>query len=58
MPAPVKRRSFELIRTGLSESATAQVVSVSVSCGSVWFTDGGGVSFIESPISRALPVAR
>jgi transposase, IS30 family len=28
MPAPVKRRSFELIRTGLSGSAAAQVVGV------------------------------
>jgi transposase, IS30 family len=51
MPAPVKRHSFELIRTGLSGSAAAQVVGVSVSCGSLWFIDTGGMSFIEIPIS-------
>lgn len=52
MPATVKRRYFELIRTGLSGSAAAQRVGVSLSCGSVWFIDAGGVSFTEKPISR------
>ena len=51
MPAEVKRRYFELIRTGLSGSAAAQEVGVSLSCGSLWFIDAGRVSFIETPIS-------
>src|SRR5215217_4207618 len=51
MPAAVKRRYFELIRTGLSGSAAAQEVGVSLSCGSLWFIDAGRVSFIEIPIS-------
>jgi IS30 family transposase len=52
MPAAVKRRYFELIRTGLSGSAAAQEVGVSLSCGSLWFIDAGRVSFIEAPISQ------
>jgi IS30 family transposase len=51
MPTPVKRRYFELIRSGLSGSAAAQQVGMSLSCGSVWFVDAGRVSFIETPIS-------
>src|SRR5215213_5860656 len=51
MPAAVKRRYFELIRTGLSGSAAAQEVGVSLSCGSLWFIDAGRVSFIETRIS-------
>jgi transposase, IS30 family len=51
MPAAVKRRYFELIRTGLSGSAAAQEVGVSLSCGSLWLIDAGRVSFIETPIS-------
>jgi len=51
-PAAVKRRYFELIRRGLSGSAAAQRVGVSLSCGSLWFIDAGSVSFIERPISR------
>ena len=51
MPAAVKRRYFELIRTGLSESAAVQQVGVSLSCRSVWFIDAGRVSFIDRPIS-------
>jgi transposase, IS30 family len=51
MPAAVKGRYFELIRTGLSGSAAAQEVGVSLSCGSVWFIDAGRVSFVETPIS-------
>ncbi|MBM0240554.1 IS30 family transposase, partial [Micromonospora sp. ATA32] len=47
----VKRRYFELIRTGLSGSVAAQRVGVSLSCGSLWFIDAGSVSFIETPIS-------
>ncbi|EHR53422.1 transposase, IS30 family [Saccharomonospora marina XMU15] len=50
-PAAVKRRYFELIRTGMSGSAAAQRVGVSLSCGSVWFLDAGQVAFIEKPIS-------
>jgi len=51
MPAAVKRRYFELIRTGQSGSEAAKRVGVSLSCGSLWFIDAGRVSFIESPIS-------
>jgi transposase, IS30 family len=50
-PAAVKRRYFELIRTGLSGSRAAQRVGVSLSCGSLWFIDAGRVSFVETPIS-------
>ena len=51
MPAAVKRRYFELIRTGLSGAKAAKRVGVSLSCGSLWFIDAGRVSFIETPIS-------
>jgi len=51
MPLAVKRRYFELIRTGLSGSEAAKRVGVSLSCGSLWFIDAGRVSFIESAIS-------
>jgi IS30 family transposase len=51
MPATVKRRYFELIRAGLSGSQAAQVVGVSLSCGSLWFIDAGRVSYLETPIS-------
>jgi transposase len=51
MPTVVKRRYFELIRAGLSGSAAADEVGVSLSCGSLWFIDAGQVSFIEIPIS-------
>ena len=51
MPAVVKRRYFELIRTGLSGSQAAKRVGVSLSCGSLWFIDAGRVSFIETAIS-------
>lgn len=50
-PLEVKRRYFELIRQGLSGSAAAQEVGVSLSCGSLWFIDAGSVNFIEKPIS-------
>jgi len=51
MPAGVKRRYFELIRTGLRGSQAAGRVGVSLSCGSLWFIDAGSVSFVETPIS-------
>ena len=51
MPGAVKRRYFELIRTGLSGSQAAERIGVSLSCGSLWFIDAGGVSFVEVPIS-------
>jgi transposase, IS30 family len=50
-PAAVKRRYFELIRTGLSGSQAVKRVGVSLSCGSLWFIDAGGVDFIDAPIS-------
>jgi IS30 family transposase len=51
MPAEVKRRYFELIRSGLSGSEASQRVGVSLSCGSVWFIDAGRVAFVDAPIS-------
>jgi transposase, IS30 family len=51
MPASVKRRYFELIRTGMSGSDAARAVGVSLSCGSLWFIDAGSVRFIDTPIS-------
>jgi transposase, IS30 family len=51
MPAAVKRRYFELIRSGLSGSEASQRVGVSLSCGSVWFIDAGRVAFTDAPIS-------
>ena len=51
MPPDVKRRYFELIRTGLSGSEASQRVGVSLSCGSLWFIDAGRVAFIDAPVS-------
>ena len=51
MPAQVKRRYFELIRSGRSGSDASQRVGVSLSCGSVWFIDAGRVAFTDVPIS-------
>jgi transposase, IS30 family len=51
MSTAVKRRYFELIRTGRSGSQAAQEVGVSLSCGSLWFIDAGGVSYVETAIS-------
>jgi transposase, IS30 family len=51
MPPEVKRRYFELIRSGLSGSEASQRVGVSLSCGSLWFIDAGRVAFIDAPIS-------
>src|SRR4051812_2975837 len=51
MPAAVKRRYFQLIRTGMSGAAAAERVGVSLSCGSLWFIDAGRVTFVEEPIS-------
>jgi transposase, IS30 family len=51
MPAAVKRRYFQLIRTGLSGSAASEMVGVSLSCGSLWFIDAGSVNYVETPIS-------
>jgi|ERR1019366_1770686 transposase len=47
----VKRRYFELIRSGLSGSEASQRVGVSLSCGSLWFIDAGRVAFIDAPVS-------
>lgn len=48
----MKRRYFELVRTGMSGAAAAERVGVSLSCGSLWFIDAGSVNMIEKPISR------
>jgi IS30 family transposase len=49
MPGSVKRRYFELIRSGVRGAEAARRVGVSMSCGSVWFIDAGGVHIIETP---------
>jgi IS30 family transposase len=52
MPASVKRRYFELIREGHKGAAAACRVGVSISCGSLWFLDAGGVLITDpGPIS-------
>jgi transposase, IS30 family len=51
MPTEVKRRYFELIRSGVRGARAADEVGVSLSCGSVWFIDAGSVSYLETPIS-------
>jgi transposase, IS30 family len=51
MSLDVKRRYFELIRTGMRGARAADEVGVSLSCGSLWFIDAGSVSYVESPIS-------
>jgi hypothetical protein len=48
MPTVVKRRYFELIRSGVRGARAADEVGVSLSCGSVWFIDAGSVSYIET----------
>ncbi|UMP06843.1 helix-turn-helix domain-containing protein [Amycolatopsis sp. EV170708-02-1] len=53
-PVVVKRRYFQLIRTGMSGSAAAERVGVSLSCGSLWFIDAGQVNFVDKPISPRL----
>jgi transposase, IS30 family len=52
MPTAVKKRYFELIRSGMKGAAAARSVGVSTSCGSLWFLDAGGVIITEPrPIS-------
>ncbi|GIF45458.1 IS30 family transposase [Actinoplanes xinjiangensis] len=51
MSLDVKRRYFELIRTGMRGARAAAAVGVSLSCGSLWFIDAGSVSIVETPIS-------
>jgi IS30 family transposase len=51
MPPEVKRRYFELLRSGIRSSVAARLVGVSVSCGSLWFLDAGAVHIVERPIS-------
>jgi transposase, IS30 family len=50
-PLDVKRRYFQLIRTGMRGARAADEVGVSLSCGSLWFIDAGSVSYVETPIS-------
>jgi IS30 family transposase len=51
MSPDVKRRYFELIRTGMRGARASAEVGVSLSCGSLWFIDAGSVSYVETPIS-------
>jgi hypothetical protein len=44
------RRYFELIRSGVRGSVAARQVSVSLSCGSLWFIDAGQVASIDVPV--------
>src|SRR3954454_22034033 len=48
-PIWVKRRYFELIRSGMKGVDAAREVGVSLSCGSLWFIDAGAVEFVEAP---------
>jgi hypothetical protein len=43
MPTLVKKRYFELIRSGMKGAAAARVVGVSTSCGSLWFLETDAV---------------
>ena len=51
LPSSVRRRYFELIRSGLKGAAAARRVGVSTSCGSLWFIDSGSMAPPDSPIS-------
>ena len=51
MPPELKRRYFDLIRSGVRSSVAARLVGVSVSCGSLWFLDAGAVHIVERRIS-------
>jgi IS30 family transposase len=51
LPSSVRRRYFELIRSGLKGAEAARRVGVSTSCGSLWFIDSGSVALPEHPIS-------
>jgi transposase, IS30 family len=51
MSLDVKRRYFELIRTGMRGARAADEVGVSLSCGSLWFIDAGSVSYVETAIT-------
>jgi len=51
MPSGVKRRYFELIRSGVRGSVAARRVGVSLSCGSLWFIDAGRVDFTDVLVS-------
>lgn len=51
LPSSVRRRYFELIRSGLKGAEAARRVGVSTSCGSLWFIDSGSVALPERPIS-------
>jgi hypothetical protein len=44
-PTDTKRRYFKLICQGASGAAASQRVGVSLSCGSLWFIDGGRRGF-------------
>ena len=51
LPSSVRRRYFELIRSGLKGAEAARRVGVSTSCGSLWFIDSGSVALPDRPIS-------
>lgn len=51
MPLDVKRRYFELIRSGMKGAAAARRVGVSTSCGSLWYLDAGSMNTPDRPIS-------
>ena len=51
LPSSVRRRYFELVRSGLKGAAAARRVGVSTSCGSLWFIDSGSMAPPDIPIS-------
>lgn len=51
MPSEVKRRYFELIRSGVKGAEAARRVGVSTSCGSLWYLDAGSMSTPDQSIS-------
>ena len=55
MPPAVKRRYFELIRSGWSGAEAARRVGVSISCGSLWYLDAGRVRIAVCDGLKGLP---
>jgi hypothetical protein len=54
MPVQAKKRYFELIREGHTGAAASRAVGVSISCGSKWFIEAGGVLLADRPVSPRL----
>jgi IS30 family transposase len=51
----IKSEYFRLIRQGVKRAEAARRVGVSMSCGSLWFIDAGGMAIVETaPISSRI----